>query len=166
MCFEMSRREKDQKSWFFKSMGDGGSVGDGGEMMVEMVLKSQEKEISAFPHPMGQEVWAASRGHRRRKYQREAGNLHCHVLPTPRLLLRCLSQLSIRGFSGTKQFFSNNGLEAPVLIVSRRWIHHGGSPEELNASPSTITITISFLLFLLPFLSFLPQVIIKHRLPR
>ena len=56
MCFEMSRREKDQKSWFFKSMGDGGSVGDGGEMMVEMVLKSQEKEISAFPHPMGQEV--------------------------------------------------------------------------------------------------------------
>lgn len=31
-------------------------VGDGGEMMVEMVLKSQEKEISAFPDPMGQEV--------------------------------------------------------------------------------------------------------------
>lgn len=34
MCFEMLRREKDQKSWFFKSMGDGGSVGDGGEIRL------------------------------------------------------------------------------------------------------------------------------------
>ena len=41
-------------------------------------------------------------------------------------------------------------------------MHHGGSPDDLNASPSTITITISFFLFL----SFLPQVIIKHRLPQ
>ena len=34
------------------------------------------------------------------------------------------------------------------MIVNRHWTHHGGSLDDLIASPSTITITISFFLFL------------------
>lgn len=36
MCFEMSRREKDQKGWFFKSVGGGREirVGNGSKTRV------------------------------------------------------------------------------------------------------------------------------------
>lgn len=45
-----------------------GFLCDGGDSGLEIALKGQESERSAFPYPMGQGLCAGSRGHRRRKY--------------------------------------------------------------------------------------------------
>lgn len=104
---------------------------------LEMVLKRPESEISAFPHPMGQGLWAASRGHERRKC------LKIEIFVGMCCQLLVLANRVTRVSKGIRMF-SDKSLEVPVLALSRYWVHHSSSLDYLSTSPSYVTTAISF----------------------